>query len=53
MRRFGFMIAAILLVGLFWGGIAELVDRLGIEAWLQTRMEAGDNSPQSNATKEP
>ena len=44
MRRFSFLIAATVLVGMFWGGVADLVDRLGIHMWLQTRMEASDNS---------
>jgi hypothetical protein len=50
MRRLGFLIAAILLAGLFWGGVVELADRLGIQVWLQTRMEANDSSPRPNAS---
>jgi len=52
MRRFGFLIAGSLLVGLFWGGVAELVDSLGIQVWLQTRIEASENSPQPKATNQ-
>jgi hypothetical protein len=50
MRRFSFLIAAILLVGLFWGGVAELVDSLGIQAWWQSRIEASDNIPRTAIT---
>jgi hypothetical protein len=38
------MIAATLLVGLFWGGVSEVVDKLGIQVWLQTVMETSDNA---------
>ena len=45
MRRFSFVIAASLLVGLFSGGVSELFEKLGIQLWLQTKMEASDNTP--------
>jgi hypothetical protein len=45
MRRFSFVIAASLLVGLFSGGVYERVEKLGIQVWLQTKMEASDNTP--------
>ena len=52
MRRIGFLIAAILLVGLFWGGVTELVERLGIHVWLQTQLEASDNIPRTEASNQ-
>ena len=53
MQRFGFIIAAFLLGGLFSGGVAELADSLGIQTWLQTRGEAAeviDNGQQTKAS---
>jgi hypothetical protein len=52
MQRFGYLIAATLLTGLFWAGVAELVDKLGIQVWLQTSMEASDNSPRTKASNQ-
>ena len=51
MQRFGFLIAAILLVGQFSGGVAELADRLGIQTWLQTTGEAAEASDNRLQTK--
>lgn len=52
MRRFSFVIAATLLAGLFWGGAAELVDRLGIHLWLQTRLEASDDNSRTTISNQ-
>jgi len=47
MRRFSILIAAILLVGLFWGGVTDLVEILGIQVWWQSKMEVSDNIPRT------
>jgi hypothetical protein len=50
MRRFSFLIAATVLVGLCWGGVAELVDTLGIQVWMETRLEASDIAQRATQT---
>jgi hypothetical protein len=52
MQRFGFLIAATLLMGLFWGSVAEVVERLGIQVWFQTTLEASDDSPRAKTSNQ-
>jgi hypothetical protein len=47
MRRISLLIAGVLLIGLSWGCISQLIDSLGIEEWMQARSAASESSPQT------